>query len=199
MPSPRQSLASALFLVAAAVAYRLMPLYAGAELSGALAGTAPLLALAFCGGLLLPRHLAAGVTIAAFVLSDVALNLHYGAPLANPYSLALAAVFVGLFAAGWRLRRRRSLSLAFAGTLAGTLGFYVVANTLSFFADPAYSKTAAGWLQSQTTGLPGFPPSWVFGLRLLAGNLVFAPAFYLAARPTRPAVRGAEPQAAAAA
>ena len=183
MKDRSKHLVAALFLVAAVVAFRLLPIYGSDHLVSAMANFAPLAALALCGGMFLPHKLAAGVTFGAFLISDVALNLHYGQPVLNLYSLVLLLAFAAIFFGGWALRKRPSLGTAIGGTLAGVALFYIVTNTAAFFYDPGYAKTFAGWLQALSVGLPGLPPTWVFGLRALAGNLVFALAFYLAVRP----------------
>jgi hypothetical protein len=64
--------------------------------------------------------------------------------------------------------------------------FHLVSNTVSFFLDPGYAKTIAGWWQCQTVGLPGFTPTWVFTLKQIIGDLVFTAAFYAAFRQSLP-------------
>lgn len=188
-------LIAALCLGAAVIAFRLLPLYGSQDLVTAMANFAPLAALALCAGMFLPRGLAAGLTLGAFLISDVALNTHYGEPPVSMFSVVLILVLAATLATGWALRKRRRLSVALGGTVAGVALFYVATNTVSFFADPGYAKTLAGWFQAQSVGLPTYTPqTWVFGLRALLGNLVFALAFYMAVRPT-----GAKPQTAPAA
>ncbi len=190
-------LIAALFLVAAVMAFRLLPVFASEEVALALANISPLAALALCGAMLLPRPLAAGVTFGTFLASDVILNLHYGQPPLNAYSLALLVAFAAIFAGGWALRRRASLGAVLGGTVAGTLLFYLVTNTASMFYDPGYAKSLGGWWQAMTVGLPGYPSPPVFGLRSLAGNLVFGAAFFLALRPVPAARPGLAPAPAA--
>ena len=43
--------------------------------------------------------------------------------------------------------------------------------------NPAYAKTIAGWVQALTVGLPGFPPTWLFGLKSLLGTGLFTGLF----------------------
>ena len=190
-------LIAALCLVAAVVAFRLLPIYAGADVAKALANISPLAALALCGAMLLPRRLAMGITFGAFLVSDIALNLHYGQPLLNLYSAALLIAFAAIFAAGWLLRKRPSLGVVLGGAVGGGLLFYIVTNTAAMFYDPAYAKSLAGWWQAMTIGVPGFPSPPVFGLRMLLGNVVFAAAFYFAMRPVAQPQRELTPATAA--
>ena len=76
----------------------------------------------------------------------------------------ILALFVVL--AKW-LARRRSYGRVFLGTLLGALLFYLVSNTVSWLTVPGYAKTIAGWVQALTVGLPGFAPTWWFGLKTL--------------------------------
>src|SRR6266446_2108669 len=72
------------------------------------------------------------------------------------------------------------------GGLLGAVLFYLITNSLSWWQDPGYGKTIAGWLQALTTGLPGYPPTWTFfGNSLLSGGLftgLFAGAMKLGAK-----------------
>jgi hypothetical protein len=54
----------------------------------------------------------------------------------------------------------------------GALIFYALANTIAWMQNPDYPKSWKGWLLALTTGIPGFPPPWMF-LRntLLSGGL----------------------------
>ncbi|MFP6872871.1 MAG: DUF6580 family putative transport protein [Verrucomicrobiales bacterium] len=178
-------LISGIFLVLVFVAIRTLPAYAGGEVQEGLANISPMAALALCGGMFLPRRLGAGLTFGAFITSDILLNLHYHQPLLNPYSIILLFVFAVLFMGGHFLRKNRGLMVLLGAGVGGTVLFYLATNTAAFFYDPAYPKIFSGWVQANTLGVPGYPPSWVFGLRSLAGNLVFALAFYLALRPRR--------------
>ncbi|MEO6786006.1 MAG: DUF6580 family putative transport protein, partial [Chthoniobacteraceae bacterium] len=51
--------------------------------------------------------------------------------------------------------------------------------------EPGYAKTAAGWLQSLTVGLPGYPPTWIFYRNTLAGDMLFAVLFLMCMHWTR--------------
>jgi len=86
----------------------------------------------------------------------------------------ILALFVVL--AKW-LARRRSYGRVFLGTLIGALLFYLVSNTVSWLVNPVYAKSIAGWVQALTVGLPGFPPTWLFGLKSLLGTGLFTGLF----------------------
>ena len=176
---------SSLFLVLVFVVIRTAPVYAGGEIQEALANISPMAALALCGGMFLPRRLGVGITFGAFIMSDILINLHYHQPLLNPYSVILLLVFAGLFMGGHFLSKSRGVMVLLGASVVGTVLFYLAGNTAAFFYDPAYPKGFPGWIQANTLGVPGYPPAWAFGLRSLAGNLVFAAAFYLALRPRR--------------
>jgi hypothetical protein len=55
--------------------------------------------------------------------------------------------------------------------------FYLVSNTASWFYEPGYAKTLAGWIQALTTGLPGYPPTWAFLLKTLLSSGLFTGLF----------------------
>ncbi len=86
----------------------------------------------------------------------------------------ILALFVVL--AKW-LARRRSYGRVFLGTLLGALLFYLVSNTVSWLTVPGYAKTIAGWVQALTVGLPGFAPTWWFGLKSLFSTGLFTGLF----------------------
>jgi len=72
------------------------------------------------------------------------------------------------------------LKVILLGTLlyaAGSAIFYVVTNTGSWLSDPGYAKTAAGWVEALTTGLPGYLPTWMFFRATLASDLLFTGIF----------------------
>ena len=48
------------------------------------------------------------------------------------------------------------------GSLVGAGIFYLLTNTMSWLASPAYAKNLGGMVQALWTGTPGFPPTWTF-------------------------------------
>jgi len=172
-----------LFLVFLFVAIRTIPVYAGEQIVRALANLSPMAALALCGGMFLPQRTGVILTFGAFIISDALLNFHYQQPLLNTYSIILFLGFASLFVTGYFIGNQAGPSILLCAGIGGTLFFYVFTNSAAYFYDPAYPRGYSGWIQALTIGLPGFPPTWVFGLRSLAGNLVFAFAFYIVLRP----------------
>lgn len=135
-------------------------------------------ALLFCAAFWLPGWMGWVLPLATIIVTDILLNIfHYNMPVMVP-ELVVNWMILGLFVvlAKW-LARHRSYGRVFLGTLIGALLFYLVSNTVSWLVNPAYAKTIAGWIQALTVGLPGFPPTWVFGLKSLLGTGLFTGIF----------------------
>ena len=135
-------------------------------------------ALLFCAAFWLPGWMGWVLPLATIIVTDILLNIfHYSMPVMVP-DLVVKWMILALFVvlAKW-LARRRSYGRVFLGTLIGTLLFYLVSNTVSWMGNPAYAKTIAGWVQALTVGLPGFPPTWLFGLKSLLGTGLFTGLF----------------------
>lgn len=176
--SDRLPLALALFLVLFGAFFRIFRL----ELLPSLPNFAPLMAIAICGALFLPGWLALAAPFGALVLSDIALNLHYGVPLVSTGELIRYACYGVGIACGLAARRARTPALPTLGLVAGnSLLFYLVTNTASWLGNTAYPQTLAGLVQSLTVGLPGFPPTWTFFRNSLVSDLLFVGVFLAAA------------------
>ena len=81
----------------------------------------------------------------ALFLSDVVLNVHYGAPLFVPlmvcrYCRARADRLARLVI----LVNQRSLKTLLPASLAGSTLFYLITNAFSWLSDPGYAKNFAG-------------------------------------------------------
>lgn len=135
-------------------------------------------ALLFCAAFWLPGWMGWVLPLATIIVTDILLNVFaYDVTVLDPRLVTnwmILALFV--FLAKW-LARRRSYGRVFLGTLFGALLFYLVSNSVSWMVNPAYAKTIAGWLQALTVGLPGFPPTWMFGLKTLLGTGLFTGLF----------------------
>ena len=135
-------------------------------------------ALLFCAAFWLPGWMGWVLPQATIIVTDILLNVFaYDVTVLDPRLVTnwmILALFVVL--AKW-LARRRSYGRVFLGTLFGALLFYLVSNSVSWMVNPAYAKTIAGGVQALTVGLPGFPPTWMFGLKTLLGTGLFTGLF----------------------
>jgi hypothetical protein len=130
-------------------------------------------ALAFCAGVYFPHRLVWWLPLGTLLSTDMLLNVLYyhTAPL-NGYMLLNYPVYAALIWLGRQHSPRMSWLRLVLGGLAGALLFYVVTNTASWIENPGYAKTLAGWIQALTTGIAGYPPTWVFFKNtLLSGGL----------------------------
>lgn len=140
----------------------------------ALANFSPLAAIALCSGALFPRKWALLVPIAAQVLSDIGLQLlGKSHAISWSFSAILVLAYVVIAAVGVAVKKQLTPSKLLGASLVGTLLFYVITNTFSFWQDPGYAKTLGGWIQALTTGIPGYPPTYVFLFKSLGGDLFF--------------------------
>ena len=134
----------------------------------------PVAAVAFCGGLFLPGVLAWIVPISVLLVSDLALAMLLGYPAFSSaqfvsWTCILAVVEIG------RLLSKASFSTPrfFSALIGSGLFFYLVTNTAAWIGNPSYPRGLGGLWMSLTTGLPGFPPSWMFYRNALVSDLVF--------------------------
>ena len=182
-----------IFLPALALFFAIVVLRIGVAMwAPAAAGYSPLFALVLCLSIVLVRRALWIVPALAYLVSDLVITTSvYGE--APTWSLLLfnVAFLVGLVALG---RKMGSSLTRFLPTILATAGsvvlFYLLSNTFAWAASPSYAKTIGGWIQSQTTGLPGFPASLYFLKSMLVGNLAFAAAFVALAHTHR--VRGSQ-------
>jgi hypothetical protein len=161
-------------LVVLTVAYRVATAY-----FDVLPNFAPLMALAFCVGIYTTRRIYWLIPLAALLLSDFLLNLHYGEPFFTWYLVVSYALYaVGATVGGW-VRQRPAWHYLAAGSLLCSVLFYLATNTVSWWTEPGYAKTVAGWVQALTVGLPGYPQTWIFFRNTLLSDLFFIAAFVL--------------------
>lgn len=175
-PNTSKSSVAAIALLAVAVAYRIIVGLLGQD-AGWLPNFSPLAAIALCGAIYFPKRIAFVVPLAALFFSDLILNAHYGVSLASD-GMVTRYVALGFVAAlGLLVRSQPKFLSVMLASVAGSVFFFVLTNTGSWFTAPEYAKTFAGWIQSLTVGLPGYPPTWVFFRNALAGDLFFTAVF----------------------
>lgn len=169
----------ALFLIVVAAGWRVL----GAHVP-AVANFAPLMALTFCGAVYFRDRRMWLVPFAALTLSDIYLNYYYASVFGETWSWPSMATRLVCFAlalpVGAAIARNKSWLSLLGGTLLSSATFYVLTNTDAWLRDPAYVKTAAGWLQALTIGRPEFPPTIWFFRNTLVSDLLFAGLFALA-------------------
>jgi hypothetical protein len=170
---------TALVLIVAAAAWRVLAAHVPQ-----LSNFAPLMALAFCGGVYFRRSWMWLVPFAALVISDLYLDHYYSVAFGYHWSWGGPIVRGLCFAAGiilgTEIAGRRSWATLLGGSLAASLLFYLVTNTASFIGDAFYPQTLAGWWQALTIGHPQFPSTLYFFRNTLASDLIFTGLFALA-------------------
>ena len=176
----------AIILLAAIVLFRIAPWLAGNDMVRDFAGLSPLMAFALCGGIFLPKKWALWFPLAAVVITHAIINTLAGEPVIHIYAVVTALSVAAVAAAGVVVKRKATPAVVLGTSFLSTVLFHLVSNTVSFFIDPGYVKSAAGWWQCQTVGLPGFLPTWVFTMRQIAGDLVFTALFYASFRQSLP-------------
>ena len=138
----------------------------------------PLAAIALCGAVYLPRRVAFVFPLAALLLSDLLINARYGVALVTPEMLPRYGALGLIAGLGWMLRNTPRLGWMLAGSVAGSVMFFLVTNTGSWLAEPRYAKNVAGLIQALTTGLPGVHPTTLeFFRNTLVSDVVFTALF----------------------
>jgi len=140
------------------VAYRLL-----ASHYDFLGNTAPLMAIAFGGALLMGSGFWF-VPVLLLVVSDLVLGFWHGQGGVGGYTLMSMTFYLVVSWIGGRAGQREKIwPMMWMGTLSCSVLFYLFANTYSWLMWPGYEKSIAGWWQSQTIGVPGInPPAWMF-------------------------------------
>lgn len=181
-----------ILLILAAAGWRI-----AAAWEPSLANFAPLMALAFCGGVYFRDRRMWLVPFVALTLSDLYLDHYYQTQFGYLWTFGGAGIRALCFALaiflGWAVSQRKSWSNLFSGTLGGALAFYLVTNTHAWWYDLGYAKSAAGWWQAMTVGHPQFPPTLFFFRNSLVSDLLFAGVFvavmeYRALRAAQPSL-----------
>ncbi len=169
----------ALLLILSAVAYRIVTTLFVQSDSIGLLNFAPLAAIALCAAAYLPPKYKFTVPMLAMLISDVVLNMHYGFAMLSPFVLSHYIAFAMIGCLGLLLQGRASLKTLLPASLAASLIFYVVTNSVSWLFDPAYAKNFGGFIQAQTTGHPAYAatPTWMFFRNTVVSDLLFTALF----------------------
>lgn len=169
----------ALLLVLSVVIYRVttgLLIHSGA---GWLSNFAPLAAIALCSAAYFPTKYKFSVPLITLFLSDVILNLRYGAALLDPEILVRYFALAVVGGLGLLLQNRASLKMLLPASIVASTMFYVITNTFSWLSDPGYAKNLAGLIQSMTVGLPQYSatPTWMFFRNSVVSDLIFTALF----------------------
>ena len=147
--------------------------------AGWLSNFAPVAAIALCSAAYFPKKYKFAVPMLTLFISDVIINLRYGAPLLDPQILVRYGALALVGCLGLLLQTRASLRTLLPASILASMTFYVITNTFSWLSDPGYAKNFAGLIQSLTVGLPQYSgtPTWMFFRNSLASDLVFTGLF----------------------
>lgn len=143
---------------------------------------APWMALAFTGTLVFPRKLPWWLwAVLPFVVDFAAQGMGMWQWADGSWEVFLT---YGCYAAAaglaYLMRGKAGILQALLGVAAFSIAFYLITNTLCWWVKVEYSKDLAGWVQALTTGLPGYPPVWMFLRNSLLSDLGFSAALILA-------------------
>jgi hypothetical protein len=182
----------ALILILVAVAYRIAAALLIHSGTTWLSNLAPLAAIALCAAVYFPKRYKFTVPMIALLISDVVLNIYYGFSLLSPFVASHYLGFALVGGLGLLLRNRASLKTLLPASVAASVIFYVVTNTISWVFDPGYVKNFGGLLQALTVGLPAYSatPTWMFFRSSLLSDLFFTLLFVLCMNVGRSPERG---------
>jgi hypothetical protein len=165
----------ALILILAAVAYRIAAALLIHSGTTWLSNLAPLAAIALCAAAYFPKRYKFTVPMIALLISDVVLNIHYGFSLLSPFVASHYLGFALVGGLGLLLQNRASLKTLLPASIAASVIFYVVTNTVSWVFDPGYVKNFGGLIQALTVGLLQYSatPTWMFFRNTILSDLFF--------------------------
>jgi hypothetical protein len=179
MKNHKLQFTAVLTLFAAALASRLYTPFAATH-NIWLENFSPLAAICLCGAIYFPRKLAVLLPLGIILVSDVILNAYVYHASLFCWEMFSRYVALGLvIGLGWAVRKQGRLWPVIPASIAGSLGFYIITNSASWISNPVYQKTLAGWVQALTTGVPAYPPTWLFYRSTLVSDLLFTGLFVL--------------------
>ena len=136
---------------------------------------APVTAVAVCGAFLLPGAIGWILPLGALIVSDFLLALVLGYPAISSAQLVAWGTILALVGLSRLIANERFSPVRYFGSvLGGGVVFYLITNTASWIANPAYPRGLGGLWMSLTTGLPGFPPTWMFFRNSIVSDFLFA-------------------------
>lgn len=115
------------------------------------ANFAPIGAIALFSGAYLPKKHAALATLGAMVVSDVMIGFDSLQSRLIIYAALMVSVGIGFW-----MREDKAFTRIVAGSMLGSVVFFLVTNLVFVFPEPLYAMTWAGQMQSYINGLPFF-------------------------------------------
>ena len=138
----------AAFLIIAAAATRVLRHLGFIDLPP---NVAPVAALALFGGVYLPKRYAVILPLGAMLVSDLAIGFYTPTVMASVYASFMASSFIGFW-----IRKRQSLGTVVAGSLAGSVVFYLTTNAAVWMFGTWYPRTLQGLTSAYLAGIPFF-------------------------------------------
>ena len=153
-----------------------------------LSNFSPILALVLLSGSHLKGYWSWVTPLCAVLITDLIINPSYGLSLVEPFMLVTLLSYFLIFLLGKKLNSTRSLGKLIGGGIAGALLFHFLTCGFAWFGNPAYAKSASGFLQALTIGEPGFAPAYLFLRNTLVSTVLFTTALgWIALRTKEPA------------
>lgn len=153
-------------------------------------------ALMFCAGVYFVGRMAWWLPLGVMLATDLGLNLYYWLhggwhvwePSVLRYQLFNYIAYGVLIWLGRRFKPQSSFMALLGGGLLGSILFYVITNTASWFFNPfhnpEYTKNFIGWIIALTKGTGGWPQAWEFFRNTLMSGGLFTALFVGAAKLT---------------
>lgn len=145
---------AAILMIALGAALRLIPHPAN---------VAPIAALALFGGAHLPLRYGLVIPLLGMALSDFVIGFDVSS---LPYTYGVFALIAVI---GRWVGERPGVMKLLAGSLAGSLGFFLVTNLVWIYPESLYPYTLAGQIESYTMALPFFRNTLLGDLGYTAG------------------------------
>lgn len=144
----KQLLWFALFLVLAAAAVRVLRHFGLIHLPP---NVAPIAALAMFSSVYLPRRLALVMPLAAMLLADALIGWYTPGIMLAVYGSFLVSSAIGLW-----IRSRKHIGTIIAGTLGGSIFFFLTTNAAVWMFGTLYPRTMTGLVEAYVAGWPFF-------------------------------------------
>mgnify|MGYP001184587062 FL=1 len=122
----------------------------------------PVIAIFLVGGAYFRGKFSLIIPLFAVVVSDFTLAKNYGSNLIEPFMAVTLISYILVFFIGRKLNRTHSLVKIFSSGILSAIAFHLITCSFSWLANPAYTKSPAGWIQAMIMGEPGYTPAYLF-------------------------------------